>query len=97
MIAGRAGLVMIQDLDGRTALHYACFRTSSVQVLVVSYLTTEGGLDVLFMTDGDGMTALHVACHLHCPSREVIMALVQIGGMDLVMVKDLRERNALDL
>lgn len=54
-------LLMMKDFDGETALHCACEKGASVEVLKYLLLNVAGGGELLVMKDFDGNTALDKA------------------------------------
>lgn len=77
---------------GESALHLACSKKASVEV--IRTITDIGGLDLVLERDSGGYTALHNAC-IFKASSDNIKHLLNLGGKDLVLTAAKCGRTAL--
>ncbi len=91
---GGKDLIISKDEKGRNSLHYAvCAYHTSVEVMSM-LIQFGGGVDLVLDQDESGQHSFHTACEIGA-SAEVLLRLIDIGGRDLVFLKDNYGLNAL--
>jgi len=107
--AGGIDLVNCQNKNGRTALHVACANAAIPWDVIKMLLNVGGsgncvsastGIDLVMKQDEDGYTALYHACITRTITRQsyddhVVQALLEVGGTNLVLVKDVQGKTIL--